>query len=833
MASGGTIDPKVMTITKGKSIQRMSFSEGLKNSSALKAWNDHEDRFVEFFRSMKNLGPDFEQLKEKQQDSSNLRYVLGNLYLKFMEIRDKFEKEFEFGLPMLKDRYHSARRELKTDLLKEIDQCLSNWTEVFPQFDGIKLLAKYAKSKEDFLKYCRAADHWYRIMDDFQAKAKNLQQLMIKGARATRIKSILPEVQVLKEKLEEILNQQRSFLQPFHQNFLKPKEEELEQAKLLLQEVTQDCLSYVEPLDPYVDETGAEFDVTFQNLDSKTIFSNPEEGLDELERGTTNPEESTKSGVVCSQLSKDNVNVSGASTEQKANETLQRGLKLLRDVNQSTVFDKNESRAEVAPRQTGSVTLSTAKRRTLVDLSPSRTLPKSDTYKPRGSNVGSDLSKASERRRLEMHANVLEQKSQMEIEKRLRELRLEKTKKQMEMSQKLFDLQAEAEIAEMESRKALEQHELRLQIEEAEGSFRPHSICPSLMSLVLDEDKNSDIKSWLEQSDENFDKCFSQPKESSREVENKGGSSALPQRLPEYSHQKNQQLPSQPRNRATSRSPQRKNPVITLPKPITSLQRGNDEPKPKHGFANTTFKVEHPFPSFTPAVPVHQPVQFLQTSLPKLKLSEFYGDPLEWPEWSSLFTATIHNAPIDDNAKMSHLKILVKGKAKAAIAGLGYSGVMYSAAWNVLVTNFGRPQTIVNAQMKQIHLSPFIKSHDSIAIIKYAQLFTTCVNVLKQFGFTGDLYSESVLNSALRKLPTELKTKWFFLSKSKSYYNADLCKFSEWLNEVAYVHDEMMVQFKTPFDKKATGSTEKVKTSTFVANDQGKTTSSSNKQCPL
>ena len=175
---------------------------------------------------------------------------------------------------------------------------------------------------------------------------------------------------------------------------------------------------------------------------------------------------------------------------------------------------------------------------------------------------------------------------------------------------------------------------------------------------------------------------------------------------------------------------------------------------------------------------------------------------MEWPEWSSLFTATIHNAPIDDNAKMSHLKTLVKGKAKAAIAGLGYSGVMYSAAWNALVTNFGRPQTIVNAQMKQIHLSPFIKSHDSAAIIKYAQLITTCVNVLKQFGFTGDLYSESVLNSALRKLPPELKTKWFFLAKSKGYYHADLCKFSEWLNEVAYVHDEMTVQFKSQSQKK-------------------------------
>ena len=93
-------------------------------------------------------------------------------------------------------------------------------------------------------------------------------------------------------------------------------------------------------------------------------------------------------------------------------------------------------------------------------------------------------------------------------------------------------------------------------------------------------------------------------------------------------------------------------------------------------------------------------MRFVQTSLPKLKLSEFREDILEWPEWSSLFTATIHNAPIDDKAKMSHLKTLGKGKSKAAFAGLGYSGVMYRAARNALVTKFARPQTIVNAQMK-------------------------------------------------------------------------------------------------------------------------------------
>ena len=80
------------------------------------------------------------------------------------------------------------------------------------------------------------------------------------------------------------------------------------------------------------------------------------------------------------------------------------------------------------------------------------------------------------------------------------------------MNHKLSELEAEAEIVEMESRKALELQEIQLQVEEAERSYLAMSIYPSLLSLVLDEDKNSDIQSWLEHSDENFAEGFSQPK---------------------------------------------------------------------------------------------------------------------------------------------------------------------------------------------------------------------------------------------------------------------------------------------------------------------------------
>ena len=85
---------------------------------------------------------------------------------------------------------------------------------------------------------------------------------------------------------------------------------------------------------------------------------------------------------------------------------------------------------------------------------------------------------------------------------------------------------------------------------------------------------------------------------------------------------------------------------------------------------NLSMNLRNTFPSFIPAVPVPPPIRFDQTILRRLKLSEFHGHPLEWPELSRLLTAIIKIAPIDDNEKVSHLKTLVKGKTKAANAAM-------------------------------------------------------------------------------------------------------------------------------------------------------------------
>ena len=125
---------------------------------------------------------------------------------------------------------------------------------------------------------------------------------------------------------------------------------------------------------------------------------------------------------------------------------------------------------------------------------------------------------------------------------------------------------------------------------------------------------------------------------------------------------------------------------------------------------------------------------YIRSSLPKLKLAEFSGDPLEWPEWSQLFQATVHAANIDDSVKMNHLKTMITGKTKEAIAGLGYTAEMYNVAWNVLVRNFGKPHMVVNAPLKRIYSFHPMKPYDGTALIKFARRVSSCVNVLTQFN---------------------------------------------------------------------------------------------------
>ena len=61
------------------------------------------------------------------------------------------------------------------------------------------------------------------------------------------------------------------------------------------------------------------------------------------------------------------------------------------------------------------------------------------------------------------------------------------------------------ELADLRDQTSLKMQEMKLQIEEAEGSCHGSTVSPSLMSLSIDADKNSDNKSWLDQNSDVVD----------------------------------------------------------------------------------------------------------------------------------------------------------------------------------------------------------------------------------------------------------------------------------------------------------------------------------------
>ena len=225
------------------------------------------------------------------------------------------------------------------------------------------------------------------------------------------------------------------------------------------------------------------------------------------------------------------------------------------------------------------------------------------------------------------------------------------------------------------------------------------------------------------------------------------------------------------------------------------------------------------------------------SSLPKLRLNNFDGNPLEWLEWSSMSIATIDKRMIPDSEKMSHLKTLLTGKAKSAISGKGFSGQFYGAAWNILERKFGRPHLFIDAKLENLRKGNQVKPDDSTSLNKFSVIVSNFVNVLKEYKHIGDLQSSSTLYMAVDKLPQILKEKWWFYVDDKDEDWPDLIMIENWLSRMAFVH-EGFSSFKGEQKEEDQRNTNRekrlLKTSNFSASSNlQETKQTQNNHCPL
>ena len=205
--------------------------------------------------------------------------------------------------------------------------------------------------------------------------------------------------------------------------------------------------------------------------------------------------------------------------------------------------------------------------------------------------------------------------------------------------------------------------------------------------------------------------------------------------------------------------------------------------------------------------------------LPGWKLSEYNGDPLQWHEWFGQFKGAIDSQSLTDDVKLTYLKTLVTGKTKTANAAFAYCGEMYKDALKTLEREFGQPQAVVSAHLDKLSSFPPLKMH-------YSATISIHVGVYKSLSYDSDLKSASLLNTAVQKLPPNVKESWSLFTVKKHWVKPTLLDFNDWLKEKAEAHDLMKQISKKARTEDNNNSVvkKKVASRAFAANTQTKST---------
>ena len=130
---------------------------------------------------------------------------------------------------------------------------------------------------------------------------------------------------------------------------------------------------------------------------------------------------------------------------------------------------------------------------------------------------------------------------------------------------------------------------------------------------------------------------------------------------------------------------------------------------------------------------------------------------------------TGNSAPLTADLKLTYLKTLLSGKAKATTSEYAYCGAMYQDALHALERKFGQPQAVVTAHLEKLSNHPNLKMHNSEHIINYSKTISSLVGVFKSLRYDADLQSSSLLNRAISKLPPNLKEGWSHFTVEKNW----------------------------------------------------------------
>jgi hypothetical protein len=146
-----------------------------------------------------------------------------------------------------------------------------------------------------------------------------------------------------------------------------------------------------------------------------------------------------------------------------------------------------------------------------------------------------------------------------------------------------------------------------------------------------------------------------------------------------------------------------------------------------------------------------------KVNLPKLSLTNFAGDILQWQGFKDSFDAAVHSDDSLGNIKkFQYLRKYVEGEATRAIEGLSLTNANYEDAIDILTKRYGQPHKVISAYMTALwkleepsgSIASLLSFHDSVE---------SYIRGLKTLGKNEDTFGDLLVPIIIEKLPASTR----------------------------------------------------------------------------
>ena len=207
-------------------------------------------------------------------------------------------------------------------------------------------------------------------------------------------------------------------------------------------------------------------------------------------------------------------------------------------------------------------------------------------------------------------------------------------------------------------------------------------------------------------------------------------------------------------------------------------------------------------------------------NLPKLQLTKFDGDIINWRGFWDQYKVAIHeNDSVSDIDKFQYLLTFLSDSAKSAISGLDLNSQNYKEAIQILKQRYGNTQVLISAHMTKFVQLPKIKtSNDVKGLRKMYDQIEISVRNLKSLDIDIATYGSLLVPLLNEKLPSELRV---ILSRK---FENDVWRLDDMIKclKTEVEAKERSLSIGTSSDQEKQEKDRKFSTSSFFANSKGK-----------